>query len=101
MPTPAPWAVSKRKPRRVTNFQGVSICNAILRTPGGSKAKSFMKDEHEAEANARPIAAAPELLAALIGLLAEVEETSLRNGWCGKGGRDAARVAIRKAQGVA
>lgn len=66
--TPGPWSVSKKKARRVTNLHGVVICNAVLRNRGGPKAKSEMKDEHEAEANAQVIAAAPELLAALKAL---------------------------------
>ncbi|WP_375272079.1 hypothetical protein [Sphingomonas sp.] len=65
--TPGPWAVSKKKQRRVT-ANGIQICNAILRNQGGPKAKTHMKDEHEAEANACLIAAAPDLLAALDAL---------------------------------
>lgn len=60
--TAVPWRVSKSKARRVTNEHGVIICNAVLRNQGGPKHKSFMKDEHEAEANADLIAAAPEIL---------------------------------------
>lgn len=57
--TPGPWFVAKAKPRRVCGKDGVSICNAILRNQGGPKAKAHLKDEHEAEANALLIAAAP------------------------------------------
>jgi hypothetical protein len=63
--TRGPWAVSKRKARRVTNVHGVVICNAVLRNKGGPKAKAELKDEHEAEANADLIAAAPKMYAAL------------------------------------
>jgi len=63
--TLGPWRVSKSKARRVTGEHGVVICNAVLRNQGGPKEKTHMKDEHEAEANAELIAAAPELLAAL------------------------------------
>ncbi len=63
--TKGPWAVSKQKPRRVT-ASGVVICNAVLRNQGGPKHKAYMKDEQEAEANARLIAAAPTLLDAVI-----------------------------------
>jgi hypothetical protein len=62
--TPGPWAVSKQKRRRVT-ASGKVICNAVLRNRGGPKHKTELKDEHEAEANAALIAAAPDLLAAL------------------------------------
>jgi len=47
----------------------VVICNAVLRNRGGPKHKADMKDEHEAEANADLIAAAPELLEALEELI--------------------------------
>lgn len=63
--TPGPWRVSKAKARRVTSEHGIVICNAVLRNQGGPKHKAFMKDELEAEANARLTAAAPELLEAL------------------------------------
>jgi hypothetical protein len=56
---------------------------------------------HDTQANCDLIAAAPDLLEALARLLAEVEEHSARNGWVGRGGRDAARAAIAKAKGEA
>lgn len=62
--TPGPWAVSKQKARRVT-ANGIVICNAVLRNRGGPKHKTYMKDEHEAEANASLLAAAPDLYEAL------------------------------------
>jgi hypothetical protein len=68
--TKGPWRVSKNKARRVTNEHGVVICNAVLRNQGGPKHKSFMKDEHEAEANADLLSAAPDLLAAAEDALA-------------------------------
>lgn len=67
--TPGPWAVSKKKARRVTNLQGLVICNAVLRNQGGPKSKANLKDEHEAEANALLISAAPDLLNACSDLL--------------------------------
>lgn len=69
--TPGPWAASKQKARRVT-ASGIVICNAVLRNRGGPKHKTYLKDEHEAEANAQLIAAAPELLAALEALRNEM-----------------------------
>ncbi len=68
--TPGPWQVSKQKARRVTNAHGVVICNAVLRNQGTAKGghKHGAKDVLEGEANARLIAAAPELLEALTEL---------------------------------
>jgi hypothetical protein len=66
--TKGPWAVSKQKARRVT-ASGVIICNAVLRNQGGPKHKACMKDEHEAEANAQLIAAAPDLFEALVAMV--------------------------------
>lgn len=66
--TPGPWAASKQKARRVT-ASGIVICNAVLRNRGGPKHKTYLKDEHEAEANAQLIAAAPDLLDAVQNLM--------------------------------
>ena len=53
----------------------------------------------QAEANARLIAAAPELLEALRELMIEVEDMTKLSGWFGYGARDKARSAIAKAMG--
>ncbi|AYJ85766.1 hypothetical protein D3Y57_07005 [Sphingomonas paeninsulae] len=45
------------------------ICNAILRNQGGPKQRKILKDEHEAEANAALIAAAPQLLELVRGMM--------------------------------
>ena len=63
--TPGPWAVAKKASRRVT-ANGIIICNAVLRNRGGPKHKTYMKDEHEAEANAALLAASPDMFAALV-----------------------------------
>lgn len=73
--TKGPWRVSKGKARRVTSEHGAIICNAVLRNQGGPKHKANLKDEHEAEANADLIAAAPCLLGALVALRNEVSGT--------------------------
>ena len=79
--TPGPWAVTKAKPRTVTSG-GVLICNAALRNLGTVKQNKHGKDEIEAEANARLIAAGPELLEALQALISacEFEANSLAGG---------------------
>lgn len=94
--TRGPWAVSKQKARRVTSG-GVIICNAVLRNKGGPKHKTELKDEHEAEANAHLIAAAPDLYEALEGLRPHlwvpVAETDFARAV------EAARAALAKARG--
>lgn len=72
--TPGPWQVAKRSARRVTNAHGIVICNAVLRNQGGPKAKSCLKDAHEAEANAHQIAASGDLYDALVDELADLNE---------------------------
>ncbi len=64
MHTPPPWDVTKGKPRKIT-ANGVLICNAVLRNMATTAQNKNGKGEDEAKANARLIAAAPELLAAL------------------------------------
>lgn len=76
MHTKGPWRVSKNKARRVTNEHGVVICNAVLRNQGGPKHKAFLKDEHEAEANADLIAAAPDLVKQLASAAMALDEAA-------------------------
>jgi hypothetical protein len=61
MHTPGRWAVTKGKPRKIT-ANGVVICNAVLRNMATTAQNKNGKGEDEAKANARLIAAAPELL---------------------------------------
>jgi hypothetical protein len=61
MHTPPPWDVTKGKPRKIT-ANGVLICNAVLRNMATTAQNKNGKGEDEAKANARLIAAAPELL---------------------------------------
>jgi hypothetical protein len=62
--TVGPWAVAKKSSRKVTS-SGVVICNAVLRNQGGPKHKAFLKEEEEAEANARAIAEVPAMVQVL------------------------------------
>lgn len=59
--TPGPWAA--RKPDDIGGSRVYADCKggSLIATPG------YMRDESESEANARLIAAAPELLEALMG----------------------------------
>ncbi len=97
--TRGPWAVSKNSTgRRVTSQTGVVICNAVLRNQGGPKHKAYTKCVEEAEANARLIAAAPDLL--------EIAERALRFAEMGTDSpalvtfRADARTALCKAKGT-
>lgn len=93
--TRGPWAVSKNKARRVTS-SGVIICNAVMRNQGGPKHKAFLKDEQEAEANARLIAASPTLLEALIAAESLFNHTFAMNGTIHKQIRAAITLATGK-----
>lgn len=88
--TSGPWRVSRGAQRRVTSEHGVVICNAVLRNQGGPKAKTCLKSEHEAEANAALIAAAPEMYAAL---------ERIADLYRGKPAHGIARTALAKARG--
>jgi len=89
--TPGPWRVEKRyfvesntDPKDILGIGTVADC------------RPYATDRHpEAEANARLVAAAPDLLAALAGL---VERLERENGWVQtEDGLSAARAAIHKA----
>jgi hypothetical protein len=60
--------------RRVTSTTGIIICNAVLRNTGRSdhRLQHGAKAVPEAEANARLIAAAPDLYEALQWAMAEL-----------------------------
>lgn len=85
--TPGPWKVRED----YAGAQSVVSADAFLARVGPPNTE-------QAEANARLIAAAPELLEALQGLLAAVEQGTLPGS--GKA-QDAARAAIAKATGSA
>jgi len=74
--TPGPWAVTKAKPRKVT-AGGVVICNAVIRNMATTAQNKHGKSIDEAQANARLIASAPELLEAGERL---TEEAKVGNG---------------------
>lgn len=65
--TPGPWLTVKSKPNRVRDESGVIIAQVSMPPTKLDKA-SWMKGKEISHANARLIAAAPELLAALKAL---------------------------------
>ena len=69
-PTPGPWAVARMTPCRVDTASGSISISWSSNNDGGAR-------EREAEANARLIAAAPELLEALTRLSAQCERLRL------------------------
>lgn len=95
--TPGPWRTTKSNPRAICNEGGDKwIAKALV---GTAKLKSprFLKDDDQAEANARLMASAPDLLAALKLMAAEASLADvLGYGW--DEARAAARAAISKAE---
>ena len=102
-PTPGPWRVGggSMKPH---------LERLVIRGSGGEYLArvDYGKDRETVDANARLMAAAPELLAALYGLGEQV--VASHNGWCFDSCADngladhspacaAARAAIAKAEG--
>ena len=97
--TPGPWAVwTEEKTRR----DDVYIAGNPTGAPGGMRHLAYMvstSDGDQTEANARLIAAAPDLLAALESALAMICE-ECADGECTEQAA-AARAAIGKATGRA
>jgi len=94
--TPGPWSVNS-KAALIDPPDGESIC--LMRWP------TNVRSEEETKANARLIAAAPELLEALTGILAEYEDRKSQWGdeylWDKHEDKEAiesARAAINKAK---
>ena len=94
--TPGPWVAEGRGANLTVVFAGS--------TPGSRPGVCAVADgtEKEREANARLIAAAPELLAALAAIVSRLEWNGYREGWdvrCDlpSGTVLAARAAIAKA----
>ena len=87
--TQGPWTMLKAA-TQVDGAYDFAICRADSQIIAEAFGRSSDKDYHDAEANARLIAAAPELLEALKAIASEHRECSAT---------DAARAAIAKAEG--
>ena len=88
--TPGPW--EHRTGDTSVYANGIFIADCV---PAAAWADEVPKKE--ARGNARLIAAAPELVEALTGLLAEVDAMTKRVGWSGEGFREKSRIALAKA----
>ena len=93
--TPGPWYIRTHDYANVRGADGIFHDGSNLPIVNDVWGKTLA----QADANARLIAAAPDLLAALAQLLAEVDDMTKRAGWAGNGGRDMARAAISRALG--
>lgn len=87
--TPGPWCLSDESPMIIQDE-----CKVIVGSASTYPNSGYFPGQKEAEANARLIAAAPELLEACEGLLGLAE----RDGWLHVA-VNAARAAIAKAKG--
>lgn len=63
--TPGPWHQTRKHPRQISDTRGFKIAKCLTTTKGAN----FEMTPAEAEANARLIAAAPDMLEALEGFV--------------------------------
>ena len=98
--TPGPWYNSTANPHAV-NKDGKGLAIGIATTHGTDDANysDFFPSTEEAKANARLIAAAPELLEALVVALMDLEQAQAETHIDFRGSIDAVRAAIAKATG--
>ncbi len=109
--TPAPWIICDDLTIRVKewsncqqmgDYQGCIICDLLPALSGGDDAEVAKQARAhawpETEANLHLICAAPDLLTALVDMIAGYEDTMNRYGHAA-GDVKAARAAITKAQG--
>lgn len=94
--TPGPWMIGYGEAVGIGEIYGVGIDTEPDWTPVCMLSLSEKVNEVD-EANARLIAAAPDLLETLIGLLDAVQSSVCKNSGPAQ---DAARVAIAKATGA-
>jgi len=111
--TPGPWTVIALEHRRELRIIAPALAGnegretiALIPLPETNPSSRFVGwtahpantlSSDDTDANARLMAAAPDLASALKALLAEVDETARRNGWAGHGAREVARAALRAA----
>jgi hypothetical protein len=100
--TPGPWLISKESPRIVVqgDFRGEPT-NTLIGSACGYPDSGFFPNEDEGAANARLIAAAPELLEALMAITDQLEHIGDTRPHKDGEYIEMARAAIAKATGAA
>lgn len=98
-PTPGPWEIYRDSGLNIFISQPSSVANRI---PGYyAEVRRFTPDDRQVEANARLIAAAPDLLEALQEVMSWIDnwdpDFTFDNEWAGT--EIKARAAIKKATG--
>ena len=89
--TPGPWCLSDESPMIIEDE-----CKVIVGSASTYPNSGYFPGQKEAEANARLIAAAPELLEALEKAL---DDSACDGDQCGTEWHELARAAIAKAKG--
>ena len=99
--TPAPWRVSSESPRIIKkDYRAIgSDAGFLIASTMGHDNSGFYASEQEADANARLIAAAPELLEALEMCTKAMASVLPDFNPCDQAAYDKARAAIAKAKG--
>jgi hypothetical protein len=67
--TPGPWGVSSQSPRIIKKYDDLGETNVILGSASAYPQSGFFESDESAIANARLMAAAPELLELLLELV--------------------------------
>ena len=100
--TPGPWKVEDDSPSDYTDLRFAIYGDLDRADEGRAYRIAMTTDGHAtAKANARLIAAAPELLSILAGVLQEYDESDTSNKWTGNfpALMTDARAALAKAEG--
>lgn len=91
--TPGPWGISSQSVSTIKQFDFMGETSVLIASAQGHDNSGFFPSYDERDANARLIAAAPDLLEALKGVLRVADRATDEF--------DAARAAIAKATGSA
>ena len=98
--TPGPWGLSSETSTIIKAYDAFGETKIIIGSASGYKGSPFFPSDETADANARLMAAAPDLLEALQALLPDAVGNHI-GGPDTQARIDAARAAIAKATGSA